>query len=91
MVGRKLSSEELQMTPAASSDQQHQISNTLYHESNERFSEGTLKQEGTVKNVARNFYAPLLLFVGVALAYRVYQEQYRALPLYEDYLDWLVF
>ena len=63
----------------------------MFHESNERFSEGTLKQEGTVKNVARNFYIPLVIFVGIAIAYRAYEEQYRALPLYEDYLDWLVF
>lgn len=39
----------------------------------------------------RQFYIPIAVLLGVAALLKVYNESFRLMLTYEDYLDWLVF
>jgi hypothetical protein len=93
MVGRKISHQEQEARGMQTyeDDPTHQISTSVFHESDEQFTEGVKKDEGTFKHYLRNFYMPLIMVLGISLFMKFYQESYNMMKAYEDYLDWVVF
>ena len=90
MVGRKITEEEASSRGLAF-EEAHNVSRTVFHESGEQFSQGIKRDEGTVKHFARHFYLPVIMVCSVFIGVKLYQESFKFLMTYEDYLDWVVF
>jgi len=86
MVGREVDETELE-----GSEGQHLLTNAVFQESNEKFGEGVKMNEGVVKHYLRNAFMVVGLLVGAGVAARLYQASYAIMPLYEDYLEWVIF
>lgn len=63
----------------------------MFHESGEKFKKGVTKDEGMLKHYMRHIYLMVGLVVGVNMFIKFYQLSFQILPLYEDYLDWIIF
>lgn len=63
----------------------------MFHESGEKFSKAVVRDEGVFKHYMRHVYMIFGLLTGVSLIIKAYQMSFQLLPLYEDYLDWVLF
>ena len=70
---------------------QHVLSTDVFHESGEHFNKAIVKDEGIVKHYLRHIYLIAGLVFGVTLIIKGYQLSFQLIPVYEDYLDWVLF
>lgn len=86
MVGRRLREGE-----DALDGGQHVLSTDVLHESGESFAKGVTKDEGLALHYLRHIYLVVGTIAGVFLFIKAYQASFAVQPLYEDYLDWVVY
>jgi len=86
MVGRRLREGE-----DALDGGQHVLSTDVLHESGESFAKGVTKDEGLALHYLRHIYLVIGTIAGVFLFIKAYQASFAVQPLYEDYLDWVVY
>jgi hypothetical protein len=70
---------------------QHILSTDVFHEGGEKFKKNITKDEGILKHYMRHIYLLFGLVFGVTTVMKAYQWSFQLLPLYEDYLDWVIF
>ena len=88
MVGRKLKEGEEIL---AGVEQQHTLSQDIFHESAENFDQGIKQNEGVLKYYSRHLYAVFGILAGVTFAAKVYLFSFELLIRAEDTLDELLF
>lgn len=69
----------------------HILATDVLHESGDKFSKATLRDEGIIKHYLRHVYLIAGMIIGVSAFVKWYQLSFQILPLYEDYLDWVLF
>ena len=67
------------------------LSSAVFHESGESFSKGVLKNEGLILHYMRHLYLIAGTVVGVMFFIKMYQLSFSVQPLYEDYIDWVLY
>jgi hypothetical protein len=92
MVGRAVTEDEEHHHMLEHAAQgQHILSTDVFHESGEKFKKNITKDEGILKHYMRHIYLLFGLIFGVTTVMKAYQWSFQLLPLYEDYLDWVIF
>ena len=92
MVGRAVTEDEEHHHMLDHAAQgQHILSTDVFHESGEKFKKNITKDEGILKHYMRHIYLLFGLVFGVTTVMKAYQWSFQLLPLYEDYLDWVIF
>jgi hypothetical protein len=92
MIGRKVSEdEESHHILDSTTNSQHVLSTDVFHESGEKFQKAIVRDEGIMKHYLRHMYLMVGMIVGVTTFVKLYQMSYQMLPLYEDYVDWVLF
>ena len=92
MVGRAVTEDEEHHHMLDHAAQgQHILSTDVFHESGEKFKKNITKDEGILKHYMRHIYLLFGLIFGVTTVMKAYQWSFQLLPLYEDYLDWVIF
>ena len=92
MVGRAVTEDEEHHHMLDHATQgQHILSTDVFHESGEKFKKNITKDEGILKHYMRHIYLLFGLIFGVTTVMKAYQWSFQLLPLYEDYLDWVIF
>ena len=90
MIGRKVSEEE-EAHHWLENSSQHVLSSEVFHESGEKFQKAIVRDEGMVKHYLRHIYLMVGMVVGVTGFVKAYQMSYMMMPLYEDYIDYVLF
>ena len=85
MVGRRLRDGE------EADGGQHVLSTDVLHETGESFAKGVTKDEGLAFHYLRHLYLVAATVAGVMLFIKGYQASYAVQPLYEDYIDWVLY
>ena len=89
MIGREVTEKDYLLAEQANG--QHILATDVFHESGEQFSKAVKLDEGVVKHYVRHIYLIVGMVFGVFTAVSMYQYSFQILPLYEDYLDWVIF
>ena len=94
MVGRRVSQEEQardRYLESVLDDSAHSISQEVFHESGEQFSQAVHKDEGVLKYYLRHSYMAIGMLLGFWGAIKLYGESSKFAMIYEDFLDSIVF
>lgn len=77
MIGRKVTEDEAHHHLIDSHAQgQHILSTEVFHESGEKFSKATAKDEGVMKHYLRHIYLVVGLVFGVSMLIKGYQMSF---------------
>ena len=90
MIGRRITEEE-HLLDSVTQGSQHVLSTDVFHESGEKFGKGVLKDEGMTMHYLRHIYLIVGMVAGVTIFIKTYQMSFQLQPLYEYYLDWVLF
>lgn len=67
------------------------LSSEIFHESNEKFGESVVQNEGLLNYFSKNIHLFILILIGFKFSAKLYSSQWELLLYLEDYQDFCYF